>query len=75
MTNFTEPVESATPTTDRFDEPETVDHFSTNQGGSNVGAGVYWKVFGEDSNGKFFAEARYVWVNSPRPVASNSYQG
>jgi hypothetical protein len=73
VTNFTEPVESC-----YFyciSAPETVDHFSSNQGGLNIGLGVYRKIFGQDSNGKFYAEVRYVWVNSPGPTASNSYQG
>jgi hypothetical protein len=73
VTNFTEPVESC-----YFyciSAPETVDHFSSNQGGLNIGLGVYRKIFGEDSNGKFYAEVRYVWVNSPGPNSSNSFQG
>jgi hypothetical protein len=75
VTNFTEPVESCDYYGDCFDVPETVDHFSSNQGGVNGGVGFYHKVFGEDSNGKFYAEVRYVWVNSPVASASNSYQG
>jgi hypothetical protein len=74
VTNFTEPVESCD-VIECFDENETIDHFSSNQGGANLGLGWYWKVFGRDSNAKLFAEARYVWVNSPKPVASNFYQG
>lgn len=73
VTNFTEPVESC-----YFyciSAPETVDHFSSNQGGMNAGLGVYRKIFGQDSNGKFFAEVRYVWVNSPKADSSNSFQG
>lgn len=73
VTNFTEPVESC-----YFycvSSPETVDHFSSNQGGFNAGFGVYRKIFGQDSNGKFFAEVRYVWVNSPKADSSNSFQG
>lgn len=53
----------------------TVYHFSSNQGGFNGGLGWYHKVFGPDSNAKFYAEARYVWVDSPRADASNSFQG
>ena len=49
--------------------PSTIAHSSSNQGGLNIGVGVYWKAFGEDSNTKLFTEARYVWVDSP--VASN----
>lgn len=73
VTNFTEPVESC-----YFycvSAPETVDHFSSNQGGLNAGFGIYRKIFGEDSNGKFFAEVRYVWVNSPVASTSNFDQG
>jgi hypothetical protein len=53
----------------------TAYHFSSNQGGINGGLGWYHKVFGPDSNGKFYAEVRYVWVNSPKADASNYYQG
>lgn len=49
---------------------QTVYHFSSNQGGLNIGGGLYWKAFGPESNAKLYAEARYVWVNSPS--ASNS---
>ena len=49
---------------------ETLAHSSSNQGGLNFGVGFYWKAFGEDSNAKFYAETRYVWVDSP--VSSNS---
>jgi hypothetical protein len=50
--------------------PTTIAHSSSNQGGLNIRAGFYWKAFGEDSNAKLFAEAGYLWVDSP--VASNS---
>jgi hypothetical protein len=73
VTNFTEPVESCYYYC--ITEAETVDHFSSNQGGMNIGVGLYRKIFGEDSNGKFFAEVRYVWVNSPKASASNYDQG
>jgi len=43
-----------------------VAEYSSNQGGANFGAGVTWKAFGPDSSTKVFAEARYVWVNSPK---------
>jgi hypothetical protein len=44
-----------------------VGHFSSNQGGWNVGAGVSHRFAGWDNNGrmKVFAEARYLDVNSP----------
>ena len=78
VSNFTEPVDSCSISI--YGEiceqaPETVGHFSSNQGGLNLGLGVYRKLFGEDSNAKFFAEARYVWVNSPKASSSNSFQG
>ena len=73
VTNYTEPAQAC-----YFDyyygyvcgyQNETVYHFSSNQGGMNIGAGIYWKAFGPDSNAKLYAEARYVWVNSPGPTA------
>ena len=73
VTNFTEPVEEC-----YFyciSEASTVDHFSSNQAGFNIGIGFYRKVFGEDSNAKLFAEVRYVWVDSPQASASNYYNG
>jgi hypothetical protein len=75
ITNFTEPVSECSYFYGCYGVPETVGHFSSNQGGINVGGGVYRKIFGQDSNAKFFAEVRYVWVNSPEADASNSYQG
>lgn len=69
VTNFTEPVQQC-----YFDEfygyvcgfvPATVAHYSSNQGGLNIGVGLYWKAFGPDSNAKLYAETRYVWVDSP----------
>lgn len=55
--------------------PQTVAHFSSNQLGANVGIGGYWKAFGEDSNAKFFAEARYTWVDSPRASKTQNGEG
>lgn len=75
VTNFTEPVEGCDYYGFCSSSPETVAHFSSNQGGANFGIGLYRKLMGEDSSAKFFAEVRYVWVNSPEPTASNSYQG
>ena len=73
VTNFTEPVESCYYYC--ISQAETVDHFSSNQGGANLGIGFYRKFLGEDSNAKFFAEVRYVWVNSPKANTSNFDQG
>ena len=43
---------------------EVLNHFSSNQGGVNIGTGVTFKP-NADGKGKFYAEARYVWVDSP----------
>ncbi|HEY0308409.1 MAG TPA: hypothetical protein VGB94_09630 [Acidobacteriaceae bacterium] len=46
-------------------QDQTIDHYSNNAGGLNIGAGLTYKV-SNYSNLKLFAEARYVWVdNSP----------
>ena len=47
----------------------TLSHFSSNQGGANFGTGVTFKP-NADGKAKFYAEARYVWVNSPTNSAS-----
>ena len=47
----------------------TLSHFSSNQGGANFGAGITLKP-NADSKGKFYAEARYVWVDSPASSAN-----
>ncbi|ACO32666.1 MULTISPECIES: outer membrane beta-barrel protein [Acidobacterium] len=52
---------------------QTVAHSSSNQGGLNIGAGLYWKAFGEDSNAKLYMEARYVWINSPNASRADPY--
>jgi hypothetical protein len=53
--------------------PQTVAHSSSNQGGLNLGVGLYWKAFGQDSNAKLYGEARYVWVDSPVASLSDPY--
>ncbi len=53
--------------------PTTIAHSSSNQGGLNFGVGFYWKAFGEDSNAKFYTEARYVWVDSPVASPKDPY--
>ena len=47
---------------------EVAAHFSSNQGGLNFGAGFTHRIGGSysDGNMKLFAEARYLWVNTPR---------
>ncbi|MDR3736389.1 MAG: hypothetical protein P4L10_12735 [Acidobacteriaceae bacterium] len=48
-----------------YNANQTVQNFSNNAGGLNIGAGLTYKV-SSFSNLKLFAEARYVWVdNSP----------
>jgi hypothetical protein len=47
---------------------QLISHFSSNQGGLNVGAG-FTHGFG-DGRMKLFGEARYLWVNSPSSSAS-----
>jgi hypothetical protein len=42
---------------------QTLFHFSSNQGGLNIGTGVTHTI--SDSGAKIYAEARYLWVNSP----------
>jgi hypothetical protein len=47
----------------------TLSQFSSNQGGLNIGTGVTFKP-NADGRGKFYAEARYVWVDSPATTSS-----
>ena len=39
-----------------------VSHYSSNQGGLNIGTGL---TFGKWDKGKFYAEARYEWLDTP----------
>jgi hypothetical protein len=48
----------------------TLSHFSSNQGGVNIGTGVTYKP-NADGKGKFYAEVRYVWVDAP-PTTANA---
>ena len=48
----------------------TLSHFSSNQGGVNIGTGVTFKP-NADGKAKFYAEARYVWVDSPTSSANS----
>ena len=45
-------------------ENVVVSHFSSNQGGANLGIGISHRL-SADSNMKVFAEARYTWINTP----------
>ena len=42
----------------------TVSHYSSNQGGFNVGGGVEWKP-NPEQHGAIFADVRYEWLDSP----------
>ena len=53
----------------------TIGHFSSNQGGLNIGTGIVWRAFGPDSRVKLYAEARYVWVDSPQASAHQQGTG
>ncbi len=55
--------------------PVTVDHFSSNQAAIDGGLGIFFKAFGPDSRAKLFAEARYVWVDSPKPTQTTNGEG
>lgn len=54
---------------------QTVYNFSSVQAGFDVGGGLYWKAFGEDSNAKLYTEVRYKWVNSPKASSTQSGEG
>jgi hypothetical protein len=55
--------------------PVTVASFSSTQLAADAGIGLYWKAFGQDSNAKLFAEARYVFVDSPRATSTTNGEG
>jgi len=57
-------------------ENETVYHFSSNQGGVNFGAGFTHRLGGTYGDGqmKLYAEARYLWIDTP-PVAAYNGTG
>ena len=52
---------------------QTLFHFSSNQGGLNIGTGITHNI--GDSGAKIFAEARYLWVNSPGSTATQVGSG
>ena len=52
---------------------QTLFHFSSNQGGLNIGTGITHNI--GDSGAKIFAEARYLWVNSPSSTATHVGSG
>ncbi len=72
LTSFTDPEEELF--CDYFCEEgvanAVVGHFSSNQGGWNVGGGFEHRLGGQfnDSRAKLFAEARYLYVDTPAVV-------
>ena len=55
--------------------PGTVGHFSSNQGGFNVGGGYqhrFGSMYGDESHTAFFAEVRYLEVLSPAIVGKSA---
>jgi hypothetical protein len=73
LTSFTEPVEEEECTfyCSIFVENATVSHFSSNQGGGNLGIGLTHRIGGRfsDSKTRLYAEARYVFIDTP-PITS-----
>jgi hypothetical protein len=53
----------------------TVYNFSSTQMAADGGIGLYWKAFGQDSRAKLFAEARYVFVDSPSATKTSDGEG
>jgi Outer membrane protein beta-barrel domain len=54
-------------------ENVVVSHFSSNQGGANLGVGFTHKL-GEGDNMRAFAEVRYLWIDTPQ-VGTNDGLG
>jgi hypothetical protein len=52
---------------------QTVSHFSSNQGGLNIGTGITHNI--GEGGAKVYAEARYLWVNSPAATATTLGSG
>ncbi len=52
---------------------QTVSHFSSNQGGLNIGTGITHNI--GDGGAKIYAEARYLWVNSPAGTSTTLGSG
>jgi hypothetical protein len=50
----------------------TVSHFSSNQGGLNIGTGLTHNI---GNGAKLYAEARYLWVDSPASSATKVGSG
>jgi hypothetical protein len=51
----------------------TLSHFSSNQGGVNIGTGITHNI--GDGGAKIYAEARYLFVDSQKPTATTFGSG
>ena len=71
-TNFTAPVESLSYYGGAYISNQTFDSVSDNALGANLGTGISFKPFGQYSKAKLFAEARYVFVNTPAETATTN---
>jgi len=75
VTNFTDPVEGEVCYyyCGIVVENETVYHFSSNQWGGNLGVGLSHRLGGTygDGQAKIFAEARYLFINTPAVNTTN----
>jgi hypothetical protein len=64
-TNFTTPVEEEDFYGDVYEQNVTFSSYSDNAPGLNIGTGLTFKPFGQYSPAKLFAEARFVFVDTP----------
>jgi hypothetical protein len=77
LTSFTDPEETYICTYFCYPGVENVvvSHFSSNQGGANIGLGLTHKLgdssTGSDGRLKIFAEARYLWIDTPQIGTTN----
>jgi Outer membrane protein beta-barrel domain len=75
VTSFTDPeeVEECYYFCEIGTENVVVSHFSSNQGGANIGVGFTHRL-GGDEHLKAFAEVRYLWINTP-PIGEQNGLG
>ena len=72
--NFTAPVEEQS-FYGVYVTNQTFSSYSDNALGYNLGTGISFKPFGPDSRAKLFAEARYVFADTPRESATDATNG
>jgi hypothetical protein len=70
--NFTAQVLEEDEFGDVFGVNQTFNSFGDSGVGANFGTGVAFKVFGPDSQARLFAEARYLFANTPRQTAADN---